>query len=186
MSTTENIDRLISLLIAKRDGKKIERHCDKCGPDYRCAVCRGWEDFEMLTLAFHPNHYRIALYPEPKQKETKMKNRHIIVGENNKCLCGMFEGKALFCADIIASIDTIKKHGQSWDGGFLARLLGSMVKDMDKEPAPTHQTVCAHCKEVIQPGTCHISWGTPEKHEICISQTIIGRDWTPAGVEEGK
>ena len=115
MTTTEQINHLISLLIAKRDGKKIERHCANCGPDYVCPRCKEWTDFRPVELCRYQDCYRIA-----------------------------------------------------------------------PEPAPTHQTVCAHCKEVIQPGTCHISWGTPSKHEICISQTIIGRDWTPAGVEERK
>ncbi len=58
-------------------------------------------------------------------------NKHIVVGENNRCLCGMFEGKALGCTDIIKSIEICKWHGQSWDGGLLARLFETLIKDVD-------------------------------------------------------
>ena len=44
----------------------------------------------------------------------------------------MFEGKPLGCGDIIKSIETIKRHGQSWDGGLLARLMETLIVDVDK------------------------------------------------------
>ena len=59
-------------------------------------------------------------------------NNHIIIGTGRRCLCGMFEGKPLGCSDIIKSIETIKRHGQSWDGGLLARLMETLIVDVDK------------------------------------------------------
>ena len=61
-------------------------------------------------------------------------NKHIIIGDGRKCLCGIFEGKPLHCSDIIKSIETIKRHGQSWDGGLLARLLESYIVDLGDAP----------------------------------------------------
>lgn len=60
-------------------------------------------------------------------------NNHIIVGENNRCLCGIFEGKTLSCAEIIKAIEVCKKHGQSWDGGLLARIMETLIKDVEAE-----------------------------------------------------
>lgn len=39
-----------------------------------------------------------------------MKNPHIIVGADRMCLCGEYEGAAVFCSDILASLDELVKH----------------------------------------------------------------------------
>lgn len=65
-------------------------------------------------------------------------NKHIIVGANYRCLCGIFEGKPLGCADIIKAVEVCKTHGQSWDGGLLARLFETLIVDVDIT-TPTNQ-----------------------------------------------
>ncbi len=37
-----------------------------------------------------------------------MKNPHIVVGEGRRCLCGLYDGKPLYCEQILASLDAIR------------------------------------------------------------------------------
>jgi hypothetical protein len=62
-------------------------------------------------------------------------NKHIIVGPNNQCLCGIVDAeyqRPIFCADIIKSIEEVKRHGQSWDGGLLVRVLEPLIVDVEQ------------------------------------------------------
>ena len=155
MSTTENIDHLISLLTAKRDGKKIERHCDKCGPDYRCAVCRGWEDFEILTLAFHPDHYRIAPEPAPKGK-----------------VCG-------WCKNTLwpKPTPTYRPYNNLDEFPFNCKVRKKLT------PWQFFTPIWGDSTGIECPILGPLTW--KKLFDDC-EITINGRDWTPAGVEEGK
>jgi hypothetical protein len=42
-----------------------------------------------------------------------MKTKHIIVGENNRCLCGTINDQSVCCEDIIAAIDHLVDFSNS-------------------------------------------------------------------------
>lgn len=64
---TQQLKHLISLLQAKLDGRKLERHCEYCGPDYKCPTCSTWDCFSESNLAAAPNNYCIATEPVPEK-----------------------------------------------------------------------------------------------------------------------
>ncbi len=39
-----------------------------------------------------------------------MNNRHIIVGSDNKCACGVYDGKEITCGDILTSLRLLMMH----------------------------------------------------------------------------
>jgi hypothetical protein len=39
-----------------------------------------------------------------------MKNPHIIVGENKRCLCGIYDGKPVTCGELLSSLADLVKH----------------------------------------------------------------------------
>jgi len=41
-----------------------------------------------------------------------MKNPHIIVGEPRRCICGMYNGAAIGCKDVLSSLDVLVKHAR--------------------------------------------------------------------------
>lgn len=39
-----------------------------------------------------------------------MKNPHLIIGAQNRCMCGLYGGKMISCRSVIAAMDFLVKH----------------------------------------------------------------------------
>lgn len=81
----------------------------------------------------HPRPDRVAIEP--------MKNPHIIVGENRRCLCGMYEGRNVFCRDVIEALDDLFHHAHIRGSGvslyvtnieLLDRVIRPLVQECDE------------------------------------------------------
>ena len=53
-------------------------------------------------------------------------NNHIIIGPNNRCLCGNYNNKSIHCSMIIESFDQIED-----DSILLLKIMKNMIIDMD-------------------------------------------------------
>jgi hypothetical protein len=63
-------------------------------------------------------------------------NIHLIVGPNNQCLCGSYEGSPIGCASIIADIDWLKEFCKSEKAVHLAKIVETLKKDVNKDIPP--------------------------------------------------
>jgi hypothetical protein len=72
-----------------------------------------------------------------------MNNPHIIVGEPNRCVCGVYDGRPVSCSDVIAAHDRIiafcEGDGSAWRDGDL-KLVRSVIMPLIKDMSPLQST----------------------------------------------
>lgn len=64
-------------------------------------------------------------------KNHHMKNPHIIVGPNRRCLCGVYDGKSITCSELITNMSALSIFRGDNAAVNIIRVLKTLIEDCE-------------------------------------------------------